>query len=109
MKLNSYIIFDSAPCVYHPPIFMQSDAEAMRFFDDQCVRAESPIAAHPEHYTLFRNGTFDQQTGKLAAETPTSLATATARVAAQQTIIKDPADAQMQQLDFVSQQGNQHG
>lgn len=89
MKLNSYTIFDSAPAVYHPPLFMQSDAEALRFFDDQCIKQGSPIANHPEHYTLFRNGVFDQNTGKLTTEEPTSLATATARVAAQQKIQPD--------------------
>lgn len=86
MKLNAYTIHDSAPQVYNRPLFAQSDAEAMRTFDDECVRDGSPIAAHPEHYSMWRIGTFDQTTGNLHEENPTCLAKAIDRISAQQRI-----------------------
>lgn len=89
MKLNAYTIFDSAPAIFNRPFFAQSDAEALRFFDDMVANAEHPIGQHPEHYTLFRIGTYEQNDGKLYPEDPSSLATATARKAAQQQIDPD--------------------
>ena len=86
MKINVYTIHDSAPNVFNRPFYCQSDAEALRMFDDMAVDAEHPIGQHPEHYTLFRIGTYEQNTGELAPEKVTSIATATARAAAQQRI-----------------------
>ena len=54
MKLNAYTVFDKAAGAYTRPFFMQSDAQAIRAFGDDAVRADSPVAAHPEDYSLAR-------------------------------------------------------
>ena len=86
MNLNAYTLFDSAPITYNRPFFCQSDAEALRHFDDLCADAESLISRHPEHFYLYRTGTFDQNTGAINGEQIQCLATAVDRIAAQRVI-----------------------
>jgi hypothetical protein len=65
MKLNCYAIFDSATNAYMRPFFMQSDGQANRSFADEAVRADSEISKHPEDYSLFRVGTWDDNEGSI--------------------------------------------
>ncbi len=76
MKLNIYSIFDTASGLYSRPFFTQSDAEAMRSFEDIATDAEHPVGKHPEDYNLFRLGTFDDNKGKLVDEDNECLVTA---------------------------------
>ncbi len=80
MKLNVYSIFDTASGLYSRPFFTQSDPEAMRSFTDIAVDADHPIGKHPEDYSLFRLGTFDDDSGKLNKEDPECLCTALERI-----------------------------
>lgn len=69
MKLNAYCIFDSAALRYERPFFMQSDQEAIRTFGDLASgRHDHPVGQHPEDYSLFRVGVFDDQTAKFQPE-----------------------------------------
>ena len=86
MKLNMYSVFDKAAAGYTRPFFMQSDAQAIRAFGDDAVRADSPVAAHPEDYSLARIGVFDDNTGKVAPEGVEIIANAWELVAKAQTI-----------------------
>jgi len=65
MQLNVYSIYDKATNAYMRPFFMQSDGQALRGFTDESVRADSEIAKHPEDYSLFRIGSFDDNKGEL--------------------------------------------
>ncbi len=82
MKLNSYSIYDTASGLYSRPFFTPSDAEAIRSFSDIVQDAEHPIGRHPEDYTLFRLGRFDDTTGAIDNEVNESLCTALERLAA---------------------------
>lgn len=82
MRLNVYTIFDSASQAYMRPFFMQSDGQALRSFTDIAQDAEHEIGKHPEDYSLYRIGTYDDQKGVLHAEDKSCLATAEEVVAA---------------------------
>ena len=75
MKLNAYTIYDTASATYLRPFFTNADGQAMRSFKDIATDADHDIGKHPEDYTLFRIGTFDDNTGKLATEQLSKLLT----------------------------------
>ncbi len=81
MKLNIYSIYDTAAGLYSRPFFCQSDAEALRMFSDLSVDAEHPVGKHPEDYSIFRLGIFDDNKGTLQNEDNECLATALEQVA----------------------------
>lgn len=75
-KLVIYAVYDKAVGAYMRPFPMQSDGQATRHFQDEAIRADSPIANHPEDFSIFRVGMFDDQKGELTYEEPTCLARA---------------------------------
>ncbi len=75
MKTQIYAIYDTASAVYQRPMFARADGEIMREFQNICVDKEHPCGQHPEDYSLFRLGIFDDQTGKVTDEKNECLAT----------------------------------
>lgn len=64
MIINTYSIYDAAAKAYMRPMFMQTDGLAMRVFKDAINSEEqSDISKHPEQFTLFKIGEFDDQKG----------------------------------------------
>jgi len=59
MKYIVCSIRDSALDAFGVPMFMVSRGQAIRGFTDECNRAESAIAKHPECYELFYLGTWE--------------------------------------------------
>ena len=76
MKYNAYAIFDKGVQAYMRPFFMQADGQAMRLFGDMSVDAEHDIGKHPEDYSLFRIGEYDESSGELIKCEPRCLARA---------------------------------
>ncbi len=60
-----YSIFDEAAQAHLPPFFLPTDAMAKRTFGDCINDAKHAFAQHPDHYTLFDHGTFDNITGEI--------------------------------------------
>lgn len=81
MRLVAYTVFDTASGVYQRPFFMHADGEARRIFADLCADAEHPVGKHPEDYSLFRIGMYDDNKGVLSAETLECLCTGLEMVA----------------------------
>lgn len=92
MKLNIYSIFDTASGLYSRPFFTQSDGEAIRSFTDLSSDAKHPVGMHPEDYTLYRLGTFNDNNGAFHDEPNESLATALERIASTRNISRDNLD-----------------
>lgn len=78
MRLNAYTIYDSAAKAHQRPFFVGQDGEAMRAFQDLVNDEKHPVGMHPEHYSLFRIGTFDDNLGAMSDETNECLGTALA-------------------------------
>lgn len=63
-----YTVFDSASGVYDRPFVANSDGSAVRAFGDICMSADHPIGQHPEDYSLYRIGTFDDNNAVIKPE-----------------------------------------
>jgi len=88
MKKVMYCVFDQAAGVHLQPFLQHSDSEAERTFIDWTQNKETPIAAHPEHYTLIRIGQYDDDKGELLPENQTSIITGLKALAKSQTVDK---------------------
>lgn len=60
---------DTAAGLFHPPMFVRHQGQALRWFMDEVNRADqqNPLAMHPKDFELWRLGTFDDITGSFAA------------------------------------------
>ena len=63
MKSLMFSVYDSCAGFYDRPFVSRDDASAVRAFGDIACDAEHPIGKHPEHYSLFRVGSFDDHSG----------------------------------------------
>ncbi len=64
MNLEIFDIFDSATGSYARPFFMLSKGEATRAFVDIINDETTSIHKHPEDFTLFHLGAFNQETAE---------------------------------------------
>lgn len=64
MKTPIYTIFDKKARVYNKPFFFPNDDVALRSASN-LLSGESEIALHPEDYTLYRIGTFCDDTAEI--------------------------------------------
>jgi len=88
MKKPMYAVFDQASAVHMQPFLQHSDAEARRTFIDWVSNPETPISAHPEHYTLVRLGQYDDQKGQIIPEDQESIITGLVAKSESQTVDK---------------------
>lgn len=78
MKFKIFSVFDSKAENFNTPVFMPTEGQALRSFDDMVKNKESEISKHPEDYTLFVLGEFDSDIGLVTPlNTPKSLGLAT--------------------------------
>ena len=82
MRLNVYAIFDRASGIYDRPWCAHSDQAAIRSFTDIAQDAEHPIGKHPEDFTLFRVGTWQDDKGEMVGESAEKVIGAAEAVAA---------------------------
>ena len=77
MLLKVYSIYDSKAEAYNQPFYMQSTGAAIRAFEDNARDPSTSIHKHPEDYSLFELGTFDDATASFDTYlTPKSLGVA---------------------------------
>jgi len=61
---NVFTIFDAKAEAYLPPFILPKTSMAKRTFSDCVNSADHQFGAHPEDYTLFTIGTFDDETAQ---------------------------------------------
>lgn len=71
--MRVFTIHDSASSAFMRPFFSQAPGAAIREFSDLVNGEKHPVSSHPEDYTLYEIGKFDESTGKLTACEPISL------------------------------------
>ncbi len=86
MKVQCYAIFDSCSGIYEKPFFSTTDDLVKREFQDVVNAADHPICKHPEHYSLWRLGTFNNENGQMTNEDNECLWTGVEATAQNQTI-----------------------
>ena len=68
MKLKVYSIYDKAAKAYNQPFFTQNKALAIRMFSDNVNSQEATtITNHPEHFSIFEIGEYDDATGLITS------------------------------------------
>lgn len=70
MKSNVYATYDTCAGIYSKPFTAQSDNEVVRSFGDIVKDKTHPIGQHPEHYSVWRIGSFNDQDAKLIPDNP---------------------------------------
>lgn len=60
-----FSVYDSKAEAYLQPFFMMSKGEAVRGFTDLANDANTCFGKHPEDYTLFEIGEYDNSEGHL--------------------------------------------
>jgi len=73
MLQKIFTIHDIKASAYLPPFFMPQTGMALRVFGDCINDQEHQFSNHPEDYTLFALGTFDDQTAIAITTPPESL------------------------------------
>lgn len=74
MKFKIFSIYDSKAQQFNTPIFLAQEGQAIRAFDDLCNNKDSEVSKHPEDYTIFAIGEFDDDNGLVTPlTTPKSL------------------------------------
>lgn len=63
MKIFS--VYDSKVEAYIQPFFAETDAAALRMFQDAATNQEHQFCKHAGDYTLFAVGTWDTNEGKI--------------------------------------------
>ena len=79
MILNVYSVFDSKLASFGRPWYELTDASAIRVFSDAVNDTQNPNNQwnrHPEDFSLYRLGQFDDENGKIDSALPVSLVTA---------------------------------
>ena len=89
MLHKMYSVFDSCVCVYDRPFVASNDSQACRSFGDIAQDVSHPFGMHPEHYSLFRIGAFDDSDGTLFPEMIVCVARAHELVAARKAFPKE--------------------
>jgi len=87
MKSQIYAIFDTCSGIYEKPFFHTADAAVRREFLDVVNTEDHPIHKHPEHYSLWRLGAFDNLTGKIEDERNECLCTAVEIMSQDETVV----------------------
>ncbi len=75
MKHNLYSVYDSKGQSYTIPFFDHAQGRALRTFADCCNDPGHTFGKHPEDYTLFYCGTYDDETATITQDKITSVAT----------------------------------
>lgn len=63
MITKIYTVYDTKSEAYLQPFFMQANGAAIRAFSDMANDTKHQFGAHPEDYTLFHLGAYDDNTG----------------------------------------------
>jgi len=66
MITQIYVVLDKLAGAYGSPFVMQNDSIAVRDFAFACRQPESSLSRHPEDYSLWCIGAFDDNSGRIA-------------------------------------------
>lgn len=66
MFLNAYALYDIKSQTYGMPFFAVSDPVAVRTAYDGYLMADSTVLRHPEDFTLYRLGLYDDNRGVIS-------------------------------------------
>jgi len=92
MLLKAFAIYDMKSEMYSRPFFAINAGEATRIFGDAVNEAGSPYNKHPEDFTLYGVGSYDDLLGELDKATHENLGCALTYLNTGGPILKDVSD-----------------
>lgn len=69
-----YSVYDSKAQTYTPPFFQHQEAMALRTFTDCCNDPGHTFGMHPDDYTLYHLGTYNDNSGTITQDKIISIA-----------------------------------
>lgn len=84
MITGAYSLYDTKAGIFNTPWFCISRGVAIRMVMDLVSDPQTTINRHPDDYTLFEIGTFDDSNGVLTSSAPVNLGVAASFVVNQQ-------------------------
>ncbi len=99
MKQQLYAVFDTCAGIYDSPHFANSDDIVRRQFADIASGADNAISKHPEHYSLWRLGGWDNTNGNIQDEANECLCTALEAISQSQVVDSKKMDMLKNGLD----------
>lgn len=96
MIYKCYSVFDNCSKTYTQPFHLARNEQAVRAFSDAVNSKDHQFAQHPEDYTLFCLGSFDDNTGHYENQTPAPEPLAnglSVKIVKREELIKLPAEA----------------
>lgn len=76
MTLLVFAVFDKKIGVYLQPFFQSTRGQAARTFGDNVLEPGSVIGKHPEDYSLYEIGMYEDGAGELVPSRPVHVAAA---------------------------------
>lgn len=73
MRLCVVSVFDSAAQAFGRPVFVAAPGQALRSFQDEVNKGEGDLSKHPEDFTLYQLGWFDDNSGQFDTDSPAVL------------------------------------
>lgn len=70
MLIYAYSVFDKKAQTYNTPFFCKNDAVALRAFEDLVTDTRTTVGTHPEDYSLYLCGIFDDERGGFGEGAP---------------------------------------
>lgn len=70
MILNLYSVLDEKAQAFGSMFFKKNHGEAIRYFGDACTDSKTMLYQHPEDFSLYFHGKFNDETGYFEAVTP---------------------------------------
>lgn len=70
MRTFIYTVYDNKALVYGTPFFAVTDGSAVRSFSDLVNDANTTVGRHPNDFSLFVVGEYDDQKGLLTPFSP---------------------------------------
>lgn len=73
MRFSIYSVYDVKACAYARPLYLRSKEELYAAIYETAKEKSSGFYKHPEDYTVFELGTFDEETAKIEFVGPMSV------------------------------------
>ena len=74
MKINLYVIHDAVAAIYNKPFYLVNDQVALRSAGALAMDENSEISKHPEDYTMWCIGEYEDTTAEIETFEPRLIA-----------------------------------
>ncbi len=96
MKLKIFTVYDTKALAYLPPFFLPNELMAKRVFGDMADDINHQFGKHPEDYSLYEMGDFDDGKAKFEISAKAPILLITGLMAAAERKLEKPSQIGME-------------